>query len=63
MCFRPTSVDSGPIKCPQCGEEVSPMLSKCPYCGYTEKDVVASVAPKYDIPGMPKPPKAPGAPK
>lgn len=63
MCFRPPSVDSGPLNCPKCGGEVEPVADKCPHCGATAE------SPSPGIPTMSKPgaipaiPKAPGAPK
>lgn len=33
MCFRPPSVDQGPVKCPKCGAMVDPNLDACPKCG------------------------------
>ena len=58
MCFRPPTVDQGPVKCPQCGAEVDPSLDKCPNCG-----AVAAPAPGMATPpGVPPVPGAPGAP-
>ncbi|ROT92437.1 zinc-ribbon domain-containing protein [Gordonibacter urolithinfaciens] len=44
MCFRPPTVDNGPVKCPKCGAEVDPKADACPSCG-------AKAAPS-----VPKPP-------
>ena len=33
MCFRPPTVDNGPVKCPKCGAEVDPKADACPSCG------------------------------
>ncbi|WP_425439826.1 zinc-ribbon domain-containing protein, partial [Raoultibacter massiliensis] len=33
MCFRPPTVDAGPVKCPKCGAEVDPKADECPSCG------------------------------
>ena len=55
MCFRPPTVDAGPIKCPQCGAEVDPKLDQCPSCG-------AKAAPVATPPGVPVPPPVPGVP-
>lgn len=52
MCFRPPTIDEGPVKCPMCGAEVDPKLTECPSCG-------AKAAP---APGMPTPPGVPSAP-
>ena len=30
MCFRPPTVDNGPVKCPKCGAEVDPKADACP---------------------------------
>ena len=68
MCFRPPTVEAGPVKCPKCGAEVDPTLNECPSCG-------AKAAPDPGVPGapgapgvpvapgVPKAPGAPGAPK
>ncbi|MGV8082880.1 MAG: zinc-ribbon domain-containing protein [Coriobacteriia bacterium] len=68
MCFRPASAESkSEFKadvCPKCGEEVTPIMSKCRSCGAelspaTLDGPKAAVAPK----GVAAPPKAPTAPK
>ena len=62
MCFRPPTVDAGPVKCPKCGAEVDPMLDQCPGCG--AKATAAPSMPSLSVaPGMPKAPGAPKAPK
>lgn len=44
MCFRPPTVEAGPVKCPKCGAEVDPTLNECPSCG-------AKAAPVPGVPG------------
>ena len=55
MCFRPSVVGVGPVKCPKCGAEVDSKADECPSCG-------AKATPAPGMPSMPSAPKAPGAP-
>ena len=57
MCFRPPSIDNGPVKCPQCGAEVEANASECSNCG-----AKAVAAPGVAAPGAPAPPPIPGVP-
>ena len=58
MCFRPPTIEAGPVKCPKCGAEVDPTADTCPNCG-----AEATPAPGMPgVPGAPGAPKAPGAP-
>lgn len=58
MCFRPTSVEAGPIACPQCRKEVlnAATATKCPHCGAKVQNGPGGA------PGAPPIPGAPGAP-
>ena len=75
MCFRPPSLDAGPVKCPKCGAEVDPTLDQCPNCGAKADPAPPSAgiptvlgapgapavpAPGIKVPTVPTPPK-PGA--
>ena len=65
MCFRPTTVDSGPVKCPKCGAEVPATADACPNCGATASamppmPVAPGMPPVPGMPGVPGAPKAPG---
>ena len=68
MCFRPPSVDQGPVKCPKCGAMVDPSLDACPKCG-AKAEASTSAPPTPGAPGapkvpsVPKVPATPGAPK
>ncbi|WP_417142491.1 zinc-ribbon domain-containing protein [Raoultibacter massiliensis] len=56
MCFRPPTIEAGPVKCPQCGAEVDPTANECPSCG-------AKAAPAPGIPPHAGCPRRSGCPE